>query len=96
MTVAAPNPRFAPDVLRLDRAIAAPGLSYLEKAELLLGRSHWTREDYQRAGEAEFDRIFTASRNPSVGEREHYARAFVDLNCPHSKRRLNGARTKGV
>lgn len=64
------------------------GLSYLERYEVLLGRMDWTRADYWRAGLEEFDRIFTASRPVLPGEREHYARAFVDLNCPHGKRNL--------
>lgn len=75
--------------------VAATGLSHLEREELIMGRSHWSREDYQREGGLEFDRIFTASRKPSVGEREHYTRAFVDLNCPHAKR-ITCAPTKGA
>lgn len=66
--------------------IAARGLSWMEQHEVRMGRVHWSRADYQRAGEAEFDSAFTASRKPFPGEREHYARAFVDLNCPHAKR----------
>lgn len=71
------------------------GLSYLERSEVLLGRTGWSRDDYWREGLAEFDRIFTASRPVIPGEREHYARAFVDLNCPHAKRRTLGAQAKG-
>lgn len=67
--------------------VAATGLSHLEREELIMGRSHWVLADYQREGGLEFDRIFTASRKPTTAEREHYTRAFVDLNCPHAKRR---------
>lgn len=61
-------------------------LTVFERQEARLGRSHWTLEDYREAGRAEFDRVFTASREPYPGEREHYARTFVDINCPPSKR----------
>lgn len=75
--------------------IAATGLSYLERSELMLGRTHWSRDDYLRAGEAEFDRVFTAKRKVYPGEREHYARVFLDLHCPHAKRRTFGSQANG-
>jgi hypothetical protein len=64
---------------------AVTGLSWMEAHEVRMGRTHWTREDYVREGGDEFDRIFTARRVPTAGERDHYARAFVDLHCPPGK-----------
>lgn len=71
--------------------VAAKPLSALpakERMEARFGRTHWTVEDYLAEGRREFDREFidTGKASPwQPGNREAYARAFVDFHCPKAK-----------
>lgn len=72
MTSHAPYPRPGCD----------SGEGFFHREERRLGRAGWTKAQYLEAGRAEFDRLFTASRAPTAGEREHYAQCFWRLNAP--------------
>lgn len=75
MTHAAPDPRLRRPAF---------GLSSKERDEVLFGRVNWTVADYLEEGRREFDRNQGRGQFPNNG-REHYARAFLNINCPPAK-----------
>lgn len=63
------------------------GLSMMERTEAMLGRSHWTLEDYRRDGNEAFDRRHERGITPlHESLRPDFVRAHIELNCPPSKR----------
>lgn len=65
------------------------GLSLDERTELRMGRAHWTIADYLNEGRREFDALYidTGKASPwQPGNREEYARKYVQMFCPAGKR----------
>jgi hypothetical protein len=78
MTYHAPLPR------------ADTGEGVFHQHERRMGRAGWTKAQYLEAGRAEFDRLYTASRAPTEGQREHYAECFWLVNAPPARAANNG------
>lgn len=77
--------------------ISPAPMDMFQRTEARLGRLDWTTDDYRRAGEEEFDRLYTESSSPwQPSQRDHYAHCYVLLNCPPSKRRAAAASQEGI